>query len=331
MKKQNYINELLQNEKFIYWVNSSDASQNKYWDEWASDSDGKLQAIQEAIFILNSMHFPSVEIELEMQDAILENIHKTIKKQGPAKRIPLRTWISVAASFLILFSAYFFFQSGNQELYDFAADLGEINNLNLQDGTTISLFADSKLWSKENWSSSDKREVWLDGQAYFDVTEASKAEGKPFIVRTKHGDITVLGTEFNIDVKDEYLEVALTEGEVVIDNISDKVQPIKMSAGDFVKITADDIASTGSIESAYDYTSWTDEKIIFTGTTIKELAELIQDKYGVKVIVLNKALLTRSLDGTYSNQSLDGLLHTVQATFDIQITRKNNSVFIDYK
>lgn len=331
MKKQNYINELLSNEKFIHWVNSSDTSQNQIWETWTDDSEVKVQAIQEAIFILKSMHFENVEIELEMQDLILENIHKTIKKQGTAKRIPLQTWISIAASFLIILSAYFFFQSGNQGIYDFATDLGEINKLNLQDGTAISLFANSKLWSNEKWSSNDSREIWLEGQAYFDVTDADQADGKPFIVHTKHGDIRVVGTEFNIDVDDDALEVALTEGNVVISNVSENIEPIEMIAGDRVTISSSDEATKESIYNIYEYTAWTDDKIVFTGTTIEELAVLIQSKYGVKVNVLNKALLTRSLDGTYSNHSLEGLLHTVQATFDIQITRKNNSIYFDYK
>ncbi|MBR8536562.1 FecR domain-containing protein [Carboxylicivirga sediminis] len=59
----------------------------------------------------------------------------------------------------------------------------------------------------------DKREVHLDGGAFFKVVKSTI----PFKVHTPQGDITVLGTEFAVESSDEGLEVEVDDGEVAVE------------------------------------------------------------------------------------------------------------------
>ena len=72
---------------------------------------------------------------------------------------------------------------------------GGENTVILADGTTVHLNAGSKLTYPVRFAGK-RRVVALEGEAYFDVV---KDETRPFIVQTHLGEVTVLGTAFNIN------------------------------------------------------------------------------------------------------------------------------------
>ena len=85
-------------------------------------------------------------------------------------------------------------------------------SLTLADGTKVWMNADSKLRYPISFVE-DKRVVYLEGEAYFEV---AKDASKPFIVSTSSGEITVLGTQFNVkNYKEENtIYTTLVEGSV---------------------------------------------------------------------------------------------------------------------
>ena len=60
------------------------------------------------------------------------------------------------------------------------------------------------------------RQVYLDGEAYFEVT---KNEEKPFVVKLNKQDITVLGTTFNVQAyeNESYSVVTLLSGRIMLE------------------------------------------------------------------------------------------------------------------
>lgn len=86
--------------------------------------------------------------------------------------------------------------------------------LQLSDGTSVWLFSESKLRYPSVFRGK-RREVYLSGEAYFDV---SKDKSKPFKVKTSSVDINVLGTSFNVMAYEDskVVETSLTEGKVSV-------------------------------------------------------------------------------------------------------------------
>lgn len=68
----------------------------------------------------------------------------------------------------------------------------------LDDGTLVHLNYNSRLVYPEKFSRFGKREVILDGEAYFMV---AKDRSRKFVVHTPNGDVTVHGTEFNVNTR----------------------------------------------------------------------------------------------------------------------------------
>ena len=85
--------------------------------------------------------------------------------------------------------------------------------INLPDGSSVILNENSRVELSKNFGSNGLREVYLYGEAYFDVTHDLK---KPFIVYTGKVKTTVLGTAFNIKESSlsQTVTVTVTRGKV---------------------------------------------------------------------------------------------------------------------
>ena len=137
----------------------------------------------------------------------------------PLRRMA-RTALRYAAVALIALSAGFAMSryavlhraSGYNEV---AAEAKNHSEVVLSDGTRVTLNASSRLRYPTSFDGS-AREVWLDGEAYFDV---SRDPRKPFVVHTERQSVRVLGTSFNVMAYDgdTFNTVTLLSGAVRLD------------------------------------------------------------------------------------------------------------------
>lgn len=96
---------------------------------------------------------------------------------------------------------------------------GKMYSLLLPDGSKVWLNTMSKL-SYSSKLFNDSREIFLEGEAYFEVEKKTNTKGSslPFVVRTTQQELTVLGTKFNINSysEDEIAVTTLVEGSVKV-------------------------------------------------------------------------------------------------------------------
>jgi transmembrane sensor len=129
-------------------------------------------------------------------------------------------WSSVAAVFLLVIGAAWFWKSSlsngqsTEKILSFTTTQGQLRQITLEDGSQIWLNAGSKLSYPEHFSISH-RDVYLDGEAYFDVKHDAS---KPFVVHTDRLTTSVLGTAFSVTAyKDIPTEaVTLIRGKVQV-------------------------------------------------------------------------------------------------------------------
>lgn len=99
-------------------------------------------------------------------------------------------------------------------LNEVTVPFGKKTTLILTDGTKVWLNAGSHFAFPQSFSGKN-REVFLEGEAYFEVTKNKK---HPFIVSTQKIDVEVLGTKFNLSAyqSDNFCETVLLEGAVKV-------------------------------------------------------------------------------------------------------------------
>ena len=111
--------------------------------------------------------------------------------------------------------------------------------MELPDGSIAFLNHNSAVGYDKEFS---PRTLEVQGEVFLSVVERET----PFVVKSQHGDITVLGTEFNVKSQAEELEVEVEEGIVELKTMaqSDKVKRgeaavYKKTENEFKKVKAE--------------------------------------------------------------------------------------------
>ncbi|MDO7845496.1 FecR domain-containing protein [Hymenobacter sp. M29] len=210
---------------------------------------------------------------------------------------------------------------------EYATAYGQTSTLQLPDGSSVTLNGHSTLRYPTAWVPGKPREVWLDGEAYFAVQH--QADNQRFVVHTLGGfSVEVLGTKFTVVQRRTQGRVVLLSGKVRV-SFDDKRQPdVVLAPGDLVdtRETAPaklEVTARRNVPTA-PYASWKDNMLVLDGTTIAELANRLEDTYGLQVIVATPELNERKVTGTVPVQDLDVLLQSLEETFHIRAVRQGN-------
>lgn len=170
--------------------------------------------------------------------------------------------------------------------------------INLPDGTKVWLNAASSLRYPTKFTGTT-RMVELKGEGYFEVakvmkkgwTGSGKTAGRvPFIVKTAHQEVEVLGTHFNINgYKDEAdIKTTLLEGSVRVSLKGDWSNPTKTSDSKLLSPGQQSQLSEKNINvKAVDVESvmaWKAGDFIFDGDDLKSIMRKIARWYDVEVI-----------------------------------------------
>ena len=201
--------------------------------------------------------------------------------------------------------------------YSAISPCGSVSKTILPDSTIIYLNAGSEI--KYTIESKDgNREVFLNGEAWFDVQKNIK---NPFIVHTPFYDVNVTGTQFNIKAYETDTEIATTleEGQIILSSSGNYKlgEKVVLSPGDQAVLNKESKELTIKKVNPVWYSSWKDNKLIFVNMELKELIVLLERKYGVEIDVIDDSILDYHYDGTIKNESILEILEIIKETLPI--------------
>lgn len=205
---------------------------------------------------------------------------------------------------------------------------GQRVNLILPDGTSVWLNARSKMKYPAFFTGS-KREVSLDGEAYFEV-EHNK--DKPFVVHTSKCDIEVLGTKFNVEayMDSDDFSTALMEGSVQITDRNNPKNVLLLKPDYEVRFTN----GTFSFEQIgnYDLYRWKDGLICFKDVDFIQLMHRFEKCYGVRIIIENEKLSEHAFSGKLRiADGIDSALRVLQKDANYVFERNEDDSVIYIK
>lgn len=220
----------------------------------------------------------------------------------------LRNGWKVAALFLLGF-AFRHFIPGDENLAtlgaaEFVTGVSETATVTLGDGTLVRLAPESRL--RLTGATTD-REVWLDGRAYFAVTQQ---EGRPFRVHTHAGDAVVLGTRFDLEAHEGELRLLVVEGKV---ELATRGQKVAIKANEMSEVVGAGPPTLERVDLEYVQSSlrWMGDFIVFEATPLRQVAQELSLHYGVPVEVLDSTLAEETVYGWFSDEELEDVLNVV--------------------
>jgi transmembrane sensor len=318
------VEEIIEDETFQAWFFQHNLIQAEAWEKWMEANPGQLELVKQATEWMNGLKVSEAFVSAEQAAEAYKRLTLQLD-QVEVKQMPFMTrrkwWLSAAAAVLLIASGIAFWKISNPAP-SLGTQYGEISTNQLPDGSTMMLNANSTAKLGGNWEGDKDREVWLRGEAFFHVKKTPNK--KRFIVHTNNLDIIVTGTQFNVWTRDNKTSVLLTEGSVTIETADGK--ETKMVPGDFVEINNSNLEKKKVNQESI--LAWKDSKLIFDNTCMQEAARIINEHYGVNVIITDSSLNSKLINGILPNNNLDVLLRALEATNDFRITRKDNEISI---
>lgn len=241
------------------------------------------------------------------------------------KRYFIREFMKVASIVLITVSVTLgLFSIGNNNKDEIAMQTiivpaGQRVNLELPDGSNVWLNAGTVMQYPTSFME-DKREITLDGEAYFEVAHNEKS---PFIVHTHAMDVEVLGTEFNVEAyeKRKVFETSLIQGKVKVKSPSDEKMSLVLSPN-YKTTLKDDQLVVSKIEDHNVY-RWKEGLYCFKNKPFIEILENLERYYDLRIVLEKQSIAKIVLTGKFRiSDGLDYALRVLQQ--DVAFTYYRN-------
>ncbi|NCC09950.1 MAG: DUF4974 domain-containing protein [Bacteroidia bacterium] len=198
---------------------------------------------------------------------------------------------------------------------------GKKFKMQLSDGTLVWINADSEI-TFPNRFDKNHRKVSIKGEAFFDVTED---KNRPFVVETPKGQISVLGTAFNVHCyQDDVPATTLVRGKI---KYSLGNQSVILKPGQQCAVLGNDL--TVKEVDTYDYTSWIDELIIFKNRRLEDIMNTLSRLYDTSVSFDSEITKEVRFTGAFKQyEHLEDILTMLEESGVLSIQRKNNQIII---
>lgn len=201
---------------------------------------------------------------------------------------------------------------------------GGENTVVLADGTTVHLNAGSKLTYPVRFAGK-RRTVVLQGEAYFEVT---KDENRPFVVQTHLGEVTVLGTEFNVNAyaDADVCYTTLVRGKVSF-SASDSGESVTLLPGEQA------VATAGNVEKRAvdldEYVGWVDGIYTFNNRTLGEIMQTFERWYDIQVYYETPDLRNMTYSGNLKRYgTINSFLDALELTGDLDYKITGRDILI---
>lgn len=240
-----------------------------------------------------------------------------------------RGLIAASILFILGIGTYFFNDFIYYKTYQ-TAD-GEAKTFTLTDGSLVTLNANSSLRIPRWGFGNENREVVLQGEAGFSVMHTISHQ--KFIVKTETDfEVVVLGTEFSVLSRNRGSRVILNKGKVQVNyQQGNTTKQLMMEPGDLVSINKQHQVSRRTVTQPHNFSIWKEKRFVFDETSLFEIAQLLEETYGLTVTIDTPELAQRKLIGSFRAENVDELLLTISDLLDINVIRQEGRVRISKK
>ncbi len=225
---------------------------------------------------------------------------------------------------LLLTSVYLFYNPPGRQVagsslltHEIYTRPGTRTKLQLHDGTLVWLNDGSTFRYPEHFDSG-KREVYLDGEAYFEVQSDSE---HPFVVDNPMMKMKVTGTQFNLNAyaADHFYEATLLEGEI---SLMKNNQIFSVEPGERVHFDVGLNKLFRKMVDTEDSKAWIKGQLIFKdeklGTVIKKLGRW----FNVEFIPTEPTVNDYLLSGTFHDETLHQVLEMISFAIPVKFEFK---------
>ena len=348
----NQFSNLLMDDSFVRFLKGKASKEEvAYWTDWMQANSQNARSVEKGKKLLNkgTLNVPKPNSNDEFKRLLnrIESQDKPKSITQSRNRSRNMVWVTMAAAISLLLIIGFlarnsFTQNDGTEIArlvsieykEFETETGQKTTVQYSDGSIITLNANSKMRLPQKMVESDTMQVWLEGEALFNITRKEASESRTFIVHTPDGRISVLGTRFSVNTTKNQSQVVLTEGSVKISVQGETLKPnleYIMNPGE--KALFSQSSENIQVEQVNTevFTSWAGNSLVLDMTPLSDLIARIEFTYDVEVIVEDQTLTDKKLTGRFNNSDLNFLLSGLSKMLEVDIDQQDQTVYIKEK
>jgi ferric-dicitrate binding protein FerR (iron transport regulator) len=208
---------------------------------------------------------------------------------------------------------------------------GKIFNIELSDGTKVYLNSGTSLRFPVNFIEGHDREVFIEGEAFFEVTKNKLSQ---FKVSSNNTSVNVYGTKFNFKYfpEDNFCEVILTEGSLGVSkiNLENDGEIFIIKPGEKAKVLFDEDKIERSRVNVKLYTSWINGRVAFRNESLPNLIQKLERIYNVIIINSNDNIADKKFTATilYKEESINEVLSYLSQVYGLEYQILDNKILI---
>lgn len=345
------LEDFLKDKSFQHWVHRTHESDIYFWDTWLHNHPEKQKLAMEAAQIVKGFQTSEKEYSYSDIHAFWLELEERMQKPAPKKsgfshkkqksllpRQVLQMAAVLVGSLLIAGSIWLFFNQNNAVTY--ATTYGERKSITLPDGSLVTLNGNSKLRYSSQWNEEDIREVWLSGEGFFEVQKIAKTPAvstdnatdyTKFVVHTSNLNIEVIGTAFNVNDRRDETTIVLESGKVKLqsDWLQNQETDLIMQPGELVAASRKENKWDKKVVNTEEYVAWRHNKFIFDNTTIREIAQILEDSYGLQTEVDQPEIWDKRFTGSTPTDQIEVLCKAIAASFRWEVEQQGKTIYIN--
>ena len=274
--------------------------------------------------------------DYDLAEEAFKKFQIQVKQENPWWRKAVRVTERIAAILLIPLAVaaaiWVFNRPDPVQWAQVYTQSGQTRSVTLPDGSVIRLAPESHILYPSAFRGS-KREIFLQGEAYADITHMDKC---PFEIHAEDITVRVFGTEFNFSAypADSECEVALVEGSVELAIAGkDSNHSIQMKTGDMVRYER----GTGNIDkkrfSPDTYLANARRNgLQFSNRKMEDIARCLERKFDARIIIEDESIAQERFFASFINdEDLPSILEALNTQNHMIINKKGNTYHLSLK
>jgi transmembrane sensor len=301
---------------------------------WRAASDKNEARYQEVVFVWARTEYLLTARPREHPPTIRELVERRLMRERAKRFAPrpdsarrwqaglLRAAVLTAVFLAGLVSNLLLFGSEKEPVMSVetvVTGVGELATIRLDDGTVVRVGPESQFRVLDR---SAGREVWLDGRAYFAV---SQDIGRPFRVRTKKGDVTVVGTRFDLEVKHDGLTVIVVEGKVTLGRGNDSID---VNASEVLRLDDHRPGQVTRPDDVLVHLEWVGNFLAFERTPLRQVVVEVSKLFDAHVEIIGDELGERTITGWYVGAEFRDTIEAICLVAGARCVINGNSALI---
>jgi ferric-dicitrate binding protein FerR (iron transport regulator) len=352
-------------ENLFYLMHHEDLEEAVFCEQykiWEESQYGKKNIPSDKIFEGIKGEIKITDDKLKKGDLILKGIkYDQLHNRRSIINQCLRYAAIVVIATLVSGIVYFTISKSKTDdlaLNEITVPYGSRISITLHDSSRVWVNSGSRLSYPSNFAG-DKREVYLEGEAFFDI---QKNHRQPFYVKTSDIDIKVLGTRFNVKSypEEDIIETTLISGQLMLMPKQTEIsygkqtvlhadqkafyskdeKKLELRKQEYLKDIkpglkkSSNLVNTKTIENIEHLTietSWKDELLIFRDEPLSNLAKRLERWYGVEIILKDSEVGDFKYTGTIKNETIEQAMKALSVASSIDYSIDQNSIEISNK